>query len=80
MISTAITLIGLLGLFLLGIKWAMDLVREWPRKGPMSSYFEQQHSMRNSAESKSSTQKLDEVGHVKEPSTSQTCSLLLTPR
>jgi hypothetical protein len=52
MISTATTLIGLLALFLLGIKWAMDLIREWPRKSPMSSYFERQHSMRNSAESK----------------------------
>jgi hypothetical protein len=52
MISTATTLIGLLALFLLGVKWAMDLIREWPRKSPMSSYFEQQHSMRHSAESK----------------------------
>ena len=66
MISTATTLIGVLGLFLLGIKWAIDLVREWPRKSPMSSYFEQQHSMRNSAESKSSRQTRSHISSKRE--------------
>ena len=53
MISTATTVIGLLGLFLLGIKWTIDLIRGWPRKKPLSSYFEQQRTITNSAESKS---------------------------
>ena len=48
MISTASTLIGLLALFLLGIKWTVDLIRGWPRKKPLSSYFEQQRSIVNS--------------------------------
>jgi len=48
MISTATTLTVLLALFLLGIKWTIDLVRGWPRKRPLSSYFEQQRSVVNS--------------------------------
>ena len=40
MVSTAIALIVLVALFLLGIKWAIDLVREWPHKKPLSSYFD----------------------------------------
>jgi hypothetical protein len=40
MISTATTLAVLIGLFLIGIKWGIDLIREWPRKKPMSSYFD----------------------------------------
>ena len=40
MVSTAATLIVLVALFLLGIKWTIDLIREWPRKRPLSSYFE----------------------------------------
>ena len=66
MISTASTLIGLLGLFLLGIKWAIDLICEWPRKSPMSRYFEQQHSMRNSAESRSPTQTRSHISSKRE--------------
>lgn len=40
MVPTAIALIVLVALFLLGIKWAFDLVREWPHKKPISSYFD----------------------------------------
>ena len=40
MVSTLIALIVLVALFLLGIKWAIDLVREWPHKKPISSYFD----------------------------------------
>jgi hypothetical protein len=40
MISAATIVTVLLGLFLLGIKWGIDLIREWPRKKPMSSYFD----------------------------------------
>lgn len=40
MVSTAVALIVLVPLFLLGIKWAIDLVREWPHKKPISSYFD----------------------------------------
>lgn len=49
MISTATTVTGLIALFLLGVKWAVDLISEWPRKSPMSTYFEQQRSVRISA-------------------------------
>ena len=41
MISTATTLIGLGGLFLIGIKWTIDLVQQRPRKRSLSSYYEQ---------------------------------------
>jgi hypothetical protein len=41
MVSTAIILVVLIGLFLLGIKWTIDVIREWPRKKPLSSYFEE---------------------------------------
>ena len=47
MISTATTLIGLVGLFLMGIKWTIDLIREWPHKKPISSYFEKQQTGRH---------------------------------
>lgn len=55
MISAAIMLTVLVGLFLLGIKWTIELVLDWPRKSPMSSYFEQQRSMRNSGDTKAVT-------------------------
>ena len=47
MISTATTLIGLVGLFLVGIKWAVNLIRERPHKKPISSYFEKLQSGRH---------------------------------
>jgi hypothetical protein len=40
MISPATILTVLVGFFLLGIKWGIDLIREWPRKKPISSYFD----------------------------------------
>jgi hypothetical protein len=47
MVSTAIILVVLIGLFLLGIKWTIDVIREWPRKKPLSSYFEELRSGRH---------------------------------
>lgn len=49
MVSTATTLTVLIALFLLGVKWTIDLISEWPRKSPMSTYFKQQYFVRNSA-------------------------------
>ena len=66
MISTATTVIGLLGLFLLGIKWTIDLIREWPRKRPLSSYFEQQHSIGHSADSKAVTETSSYFSRIRE--------------
>ena len=39
MVPTAAILIPLIALFILGVKWAIDLSREWPRKKPVSSHF-----------------------------------------
>jgi hypothetical protein len=44
MVSTASTLAVLVALFLLGAKWTIDVVREWPRKKSVSSHFTKQHS------------------------------------
>ncbi|PYX25107.1 MAG: hypothetical protein DMG82_06125 [Acidobacteria bacterium] len=73
MISAATMLTVLVGLFLLGIKWTIELVRDWPRKSPMSSYFEQQRSMRNSGDRKAVTKtrsqfsKKREIQHRRKP-------------
>jgi hypothetical protein len=52
MVSTVITVIVLVGLFLLGIKFAIDLIRERPHKKPLSSYYERQRSVRDSTNNK----------------------------
>ena len=39
MVSTTAILILLIALFIMGIKWAIDLIREWPRKKPVSNHF-----------------------------------------
>jgi len=66
MISTATTLTVLVGLFLLGIKWTIDLIRGWPRKRPLSSYFEQQHSIARPADSQVATQTLSHFSRIRE--------------
>ncbi len=50
--STVITLVVLVGLFLLGIKLTVDLIRERPHKKPLSSYYKQQRSVRESLSDK----------------------------
>jgi hypothetical protein len=44
MVSTAITLAVLVALFLAGIKWTIDVVREWPRKKSISGHLTRQRS------------------------------------
>ncbi len=44
MVSTPLTLAVLVALFLLGIKWTVDVVREWPRKKLISSHFTEQRA------------------------------------
>ena len=39
MISTVIILAVLVALFLVGIKWSIDVVREWPHRKPIASHF-----------------------------------------
>ena len=39
MASTAITVAFLVALFLVGIKWTVDVVREWPRKKSISNHL-----------------------------------------
>jgi len=64
--SSATTLTILVGLFLLGIKWTIDLILEWPRKKPLSSYFEQQHSIGRFADSKAATKTLSHFSRIRE--------------
>jgi len=65
MISTATMLTVLVGLFLLGIKWTIDLIRGWPRKIPLSSYFEQQRSIGHS-DNKATTETLSPFSRIRE--------------
>lgn len=44
MVSTASTLAVLVALFLLGVKWTMDVIREWPRKRSISGHIAEQRS------------------------------------
>jgi hypothetical protein len=44
MVSNAPILVVLVVLFLVGIKWAIDVIRGWPHRIPISRYLEQQRS------------------------------------
>jgi hypothetical protein len=44
MVSIATILVVLVALFLVGIKWTIDVIRGWPHKIPISRYLEQQRS------------------------------------
>jgi hypothetical protein len=44
MVSIATILVVLVALFLVGIKWTIDVIRRWPHKIPISRYLEQQRS------------------------------------
>jgi hypothetical protein len=52
MVSTASTLAVLIALFLLGVKWTMDVIREWPRKKSISSHIAEQCSVQDSSSAK----------------------------
>ncbi len=45
MVTTITTLVGLIALFLAGIKWTIDVVREWPRKKSISNHLTDQRSI-----------------------------------
>jgi hypothetical protein len=65
MASTAMTLAVLLALFLVGIKWTIDVVRERPRKKLISSHFTLQRSGRHlEHEHGRLTAQLDRVGNA----------------
>jgi hypothetical protein len=44
MVSIATILVVLVALFLVGIKWTIDVIRGWPHRIPISRYLEQQRS------------------------------------
>jgi hypothetical protein len=44
MVSNATILVVLVVLFLVGIKWTIDVIRGWPHRIPISRYLEQQRS------------------------------------
>ena len=52
MVSTGSTLAVLIALFLLGVKWTMDVIREWPRKKPISSHIAGPRSVQDNSSAK----------------------------
>jgi len=44
MVSTTTILVVLIALFLVGVRWTIDVIRGWPRRVPISRYLEQQRS------------------------------------
>jgi hypothetical protein len=47
MVAYATTLTVLIALFMIGIKLAIDVVREWPQKKSVSSHFKEQGTGRH---------------------------------
>ena len=52
MVSTGSTLAVLIALFLLGFKWTVDVIREWPRKKSIFSHIEEWRSVQESSRAK----------------------------
>jgi hypothetical protein len=53
-------------IFLLGLKWTVDLIREWPRKRPISSCFEAARSNGQFADSKAATKTLSHITRIRD--------------
>jgi hypothetical protein len=52
MVSTGPTLAVLIALFLLGVKWTMDVIREWPHKKSISSHIAEPRSVQDNSSAK----------------------------